>query len=90
MRREASFGQRHDWWIMYGLILRGFVTGGNSDGVTHWMAECERTDLVIAAFCPRLCSMTGDYGDEFRPDGVVDCVACLSLDLEGAHCEQRY
>ena len=75
MRREATGYEIHEWWIAYGVVLEGFVSGGGPDGMDHWMAETLGPAALI-----RMCDEVIDAAWEIRPAEPVSCMACIALD----------
>jgi hypothetical protein len=76
MSREATQHERFEWWIAYGLDLRGFVPGGGNDGVVHWLADAYAHQVSRAELI-RVCDMIWD--DWSRRSGEeVSCMACIA------------
>lgn len=74
--REATQPEKYTWWFLYGLDLRGFIPGGEDNGVVHWLADTyahqqSRWELV------RICDLIWN-GWTRRPGEEVSCMACLA------------
>lgn len=80
MTREATQSEKHDWWMTYGVDLRGFNPGGGDDGIVHWMADV----YIITSGQPtraspfRACDMLWDDEWSTLPGEEVSCMACIA------------
>jgi hypothetical protein len=76
--REATQLEKHEWWMAYGLDLRGFVPGGDGRGIVHWMADAYAHQEARAVLI-RVCDMIWNVAEWGQlPDEEVSCMACVA------------
>ena len=70
--------ERHEWWIGYGLDLRGFVPGRTEDGVVHWMADAYAHQEERAALIRGCDLIVVEDAPARTPGEGVSCMACMA------------